>query len=223
MGTPVAAVPAIAAFFGVEFAVAILLPPNAVSNFVQLWQFRDNRRNLPFVPPMILGGGVGVAAGTWLLVSLPENALTLTLGLLVVAYVALRLFVPAITLGQGAARRLALPVGLASGVLQGATGISAPVSGPYMNAMRLTRDDFVFGITALFCAFLVVQIPAAILAGVLTWERALYGVLAIVPVLAGMPVGAWLARRMSPAAFDRLVLTFLAAMAAKLLWSAGAG
>jgi len=200
-----------------------MLFPNFVSNFLQLWQFRDRRRGLSFVPPLAIGGGLGVAAGTWLLVSLPEAVLSLTLALIVLAYIALRLFVPALKLAPGPARRLALPVGIGAGVLQGATGISAPISGSYMNAMRLERDDFVFGISALFGAFLVVQIPAATLAGVLTWERALYGLLAIIPVLAGMPAGAWLARRMSAVAFDKLVLAFLAVMAAKLLWSAVMG
>jgi uncharacterized membrane protein YfcA len=64
------------------------------------------------------------------------------------------------------------------------------------------------------------QLPALSLAGVLTWQRALYSTLALLPVAIGMPIGSWLARRMSMRTFDRLILVVLAAIAVKLLWDA---
>jgi uncharacterized membrane protein YfcA len=86
--------------------------------------------------------------------------------------------------------------------------------------MRLSRPQFVLTLSALFLAFVLAQIPALALAGVLTWQRLLYSALALVPVAGGMPIGAWLARRMSPQAFDRLILLLLAVIAVKLLFEA---
>ena len=48
----------------------------------------------------------------------------------------------------------------------------------------------------------------------------LLGLGAFVTILAGMPIGARLGRRLSSAAFDRVILTLLTVLALKLLWDA---
>ncbi|MDH3236643.1 MAG: sulfite exporter TauE/SafE family protein, partial [Alphaproteobacteria bacterium] len=56
---------------------------------------------------------------------------------------------------------------------------------------------------------------------ILTWDRLLLSVLAVLPIAAAMPAGAWLARTLNPQTFDRVVLVFLAGMAAKLIYDSG--
>ncbi len=116
--------------------------------------------------------------------------------------------------------RVAPASGFVSGLLQGATGISAPVSITFLSSLGLGRSGFVFAISTLFVSFSVVQVPSLALAGILTWDRLLLSALALVPILIAMPLGGWLASRISREAFDRLVLALLAVIAAKLVYDA---
>lgn len=221
MGTPVVAVPALAAFFDVPFAIAVLVVPIIVTNSWQAWQFRAHWRGLAFLPRLLVSAVAGIVIGTWLLTTLPANVLSLGLGLTTILYIVVRLARPHFTIGPSAARRLAPVIGLVSGTLQGATGVSAPVSVTFINGMRLSRPQFVLTVSALFLAFVITQIPALTLAGVLTWQRALYSAAALLPVAAGMPLGNLFAKRLRPEAFDRLILVVLAGISLKLLWDAG--
>jgi uncharacterized membrane protein YfcA len=221
MGTPIVAVPALAAFFGVPYAIAILIVPTLLTNVWQAWQFRAHWTGLAFLPRLVVFAIIGIVVGTWVLTRLPTNLLSLGLGITTVLYIVVRLARPALTIGPAAARRFAPIVGVVSGFLQGAMGVSAPVSVTFINGMRLSRPQFVLTASALFLAFVLTQIPALSLAGVLTWQRLIYSVVALVPVAAGMPVGGWLAGHLDAKAFDRLILILLAAIALKLFWDAG--
>ena len=86
--------------------------------------------------------------------------------------------------------------------------------------MKLDRREFIATITMFFCAMSVVQIPTLAGLGILTPQVALLSAGAMIPLFAGMPVGAWLAQRISKAAFDRLILVLLAVIALKLIYDA---
>lgn len=221
MGTPIVAVPALAAFLGVPYAIAILVVPVLVTNAWQAWQFRAHRRGLAFLPRLLFFAMLGIVAGTWLLTALPASILSFGLGVTTLLYIAVRVARPELAIGPAAARRFAPIVGAVAGFLQGATGVSAPVSVTFVNGMRLSRPQFVLTVSALFLAFVLTQIPVLTLAGVLTWQRAFYSALALAPVAAGMPIGGWLARYLDAKAFDRVILVLLAAIALKLFWDAG--
>ena len=105
-----------------------------------------------------------------------------------------------------------------AGVLQGAAGISAPVSITFLNAMRLKRESFIAAISVLFATFSLVQIPVAIATGLVRGNEFVYGLLALVPLSLAMPLGAMIARRMTPSALDRLILAVLCVLAGKLVF-----
>ncbi|HMA14065.1 MAG: TSUP family transporter, partial [Bacteroidota bacterium] len=132
-------------------------------------------------------------------------------------YIVFRLARPDWALDLGLAARLAALAGFAGGVLQGAVGVSAPVSISFLNATRMDRAAFIATIAVFFAAMAIVQIPLLVAWDVLTPARSLVSALAIFPLMAGMPLGAFLARRMSKQFFDRLVLVILAAIAIRLV------
>ena len=96
-------------------------------------------------------------------------------------------------------------------------GISAPISISFLNAIRLERAAFIATISVFFVAMAVTQIPLLAVWGVLTPQRALLSAAALLPLVAGMPLGALLARRFSKTFFDRLILVLLALIAARLV------
>jgi uncharacterized membrane protein YfcA len=219
-GAPILAVPALAAFFDVRFAVVVMLIPNLSTNSWQTWRFREHMPEKSFMIPLIAGGVTGVALGTIVLKSLPSETLSLLVAVAVMGYVALRLMRPDWRLEPGPARRLALPAGVAAGLLQGAAGLSAPVSITFLNAMRLRREIFIAAISAFFATFTAIQIVAVAANGLLMPGDLWYSLFALAPVSAAMPLGAWIGRHVSPATLDRVILAILFCLSLKLLFEA---
>jgi uncharacterized membrane protein YfcA len=219
MGLPLIALPALTAVFGLQHAICVTLVPILVTNAWQVWRFRKERsgERLGFIPPLLVGGAIGVAAGTWALATAPERALTLSLGVILLAYVALRLARPTLSIGPALARRIGAMVGVAAGALQGATGISAPIGVTFIHAMALERNAYIYAVSTMFLLFGVTQVAAVTGTGLLRAEWLLESALALAPTLACLPIGQWLAARLSPQAFDRLILAFLTIIGAKMV------
>jgi uncharacterized protein len=220
MGMPMVAVPVVAAFLGVQHAVAVLVVPIVATNFLQFWAYRSHRRDTEFLPLFLVAGVGGVVLGTWLLVELPERALSLGIAAMVAIYITTQLARPGMRLSKQLAQWLAGPAGVAAGALQGATGVSGPVTAMFLHARGLARESYVFAAAAMFLLFGLVQLPALIVAGVMTWQILLEGTLALAPALAMMAVGGWLARFIRPESFNRIILALLAVIALQLTYKA---
>lgn len=216
-GAPLLAVPLLATLYDVPFAVAVFVLPNIIPNLWQVWRFRKAQLSRGFIARFALAGGFGAAAGTYALAAFSSEILTAGVAAILVAYIGFRLFNPGWRLPFAAADRLSVPVGAVSGVLQGATGLSAPVSMTFLTAIQLERSQFILVVSTFFVALGVSQLPFQVALGIMSWERLGLSALSLIPLFAAMPVGAVLGRRMSRRAFDRLLLCLLGALAARML------
>ncbi|WP_146344985.1 sulfite exporter TauE/SafE family protein [Phaeobacter marinintestinus] len=216
-GAPILAVPIMAILVDVPFAVAVFIMPNILSNAVQGWQFRAHIPDKGFALRFALAGLVGAGLGTIALAGLSSAILTTSVAVIVLVYVTFRLIQPGWTLDMSLANRLAVPVGTIGGVLQGATGLSAPVSITFVNALRLERKQFIATMSLFFSFMALAQLPVQIALGIMTTERFAYSVLASLPLVAFMPVGGFLARHVSREVFDRIILSLLTLLAFRLL------
>ena len=221
MGAPVVAVPVMASFVDVRLAVVVMVVPNLITNLVQIRNFRASWIGGPFPKRLALAGAVGAGVGSFALVIFSATTLKVIVGCAVLGYVGLRIARPDFAIDLARATRLAPLLGTLAGVLQGAAGVSAPISASFLNAVKLPRPAFIITISTLFVAMSVVQIPVLAFVGVMTTQTALIGALALLPLFAGMPIGAALARRMDAVMFDRAILCVLVVLAAKLFWDAG--
>ncbi|ABD56717.1 protein of unknown function DUF81 [Jannaschia sp. CCS1] len=219
-GAPVVAVPMLAVAFDVPTAVAIFTIPNLLSNGWQSWQYRAHQVPAGFTRAFAMAGVAGAGIGTFVLVSVPSALLEGVAALVICAYIAFRFARPGWQLNLSAAQRIVWPIGTAAGVLQGAIGVSAPISVTFLSAMRLDRLQFVATIAIFFLSMSLIQIPMMAAFGLLTPHVALLGLGAFVLVVAAMPVGGLLGRRLPPWAFDWLVLGLLAVVAIRLASSA---
>ncbi|WP_413721044.1 sulfite exporter TauE/SafE family protein [Silicimonas sp. MF1-12-2] len=220
VGAPVVGVPILAMVFDLPKAVAIFSVINLLSNIWQSWAYRKDATDLRFVWMFAAAGGAGAMVGSVLLALLPTEVLMATLAGVVAAYIILRLARPHWQLPRETARRIGPSVGFFGGLMQGAGGISAPVSVTFLNAMRLGRAEFIGTISVFFLSMSAFQIPVLVGFGILTLERAGLAILSLAPLFAGVAVGAWAARRLSKEAFDKVILVLLAVIAVKLLWDA---
>jgi uncharacterized protein len=222
-GAPIIAVPVMTLFFGAPFAVAVFSIPNLVTNIWQGWHYRRHRVRGPLTLHFAVAGALGAGLGSFMLAWLPTEALNLTVALSVLAYVVFRGLRPGWALSLSRAEKLAAPMGILGGILQGAAGLSAPVSLSFLNAIKLERPQFIVTISVFFFAMALVQIPLLTGLGILTGERFLISCLSLIPLMAAMPLGAWLARRISASTFDRVILALLTLLSLRLIWQAVIG
>lgn len=219
-GAPIIAVPVMAIYFNVPVAVAVFSIPNLLANAVQAWTYRKEQLPWRFMVMFAGGGALGTLAGTVLLANLPAKWLTLGVALAVLVYVAFRLARPGWALAYPLAERLSPAIGTLGGVLFGASGVSAPVTLSFLNAMKLERRTFVGTVTFFFTMMGIVQIPTLLAYGILDGRRLLLSAGALLPILAGMPVGALLARHISRETFDKIILAILTLIAIRLAMQA---
>ncbi|TVP44049.1 MAG: sulfite exporter TauE/SafE family protein [Halomonas sp.] len=215
-GVPVIVIPVLTMLYDVRLAIAVLIAPNLVSNALQVWQYRRSLLPLRFLAAFCIAGGLGIVLGTWGLVVLSPDILSLGVAFAIVMYLAIKLIKRHIALPFQTAKRIVIPVGLLAGVLQGAAGMSAPASVTFLNAMQLDRRVYIGSISVFFFAITIVQIPALLSAGILTWERSLFSIMALLVILATMPLGARLGKQLPHRWFDNLIMLLLASIACKI-------
>ncbi len=217
-GLPLVAIPVMAVFIGVETAVVVMVIPAGYSNLAMLWEFR---RSAGTVPGLWLAIGLGlfaIALGTWLLKVLDPALLRLVLAGWIGVYLASRAV--GVTMPPAAGRRRAMvaaAVGL-GGICQGATGIAGPIVVTAMHALRLDRAVLVYVLSAIFFSYSIAQITSMTAFGLLTTERVIQGLIAMVPVIAGTWLGLKLGRRIDARTFNICVFVLLSAMALKLAY-----
>ncbi len=216
-GAPILAVPVMALLVDVPFAVAVFVFPNLISNAVQFWTHRRQVKDNRFVWKFALAGAVGAAIGTLALKAFSSNALSTSVAVIVLIYVSFRLANPGWKLAGKMANRLAVPVGAMGGILQGATGLSAPVSITFVNAIQMERKQFISTMSFFFMFMALTQLPLQLWLGVMTQERFLYSLLATLPLVLFMPVGEFLARHISRKIFDKIILVLLTLLGLRLL------
>ncbi|WP_249975598.1 sulfite exporter TauE/SafE family protein [Vreelandella olivaria] len=216
-GVPVIVIPVLTMLYDVKLAIAVLVAPNLFSNALQLWQYRHHLLPLRFLAAFSIAGGVGIVLGTWGLVVLSPTLLSLGVAVAIILYLVVKLTRRKMALPFSTAERVVLPVGLLAGILQGAAGMSAPASITFLNAMQLERRVFIGSISVFFAAITLVQIPALLSAGLLTFELSVYSLIALMVILAAMPLGAQLGKRLPHHWFDNLIMLLLAGIALKII------
>jgi len=218
-GAPVIVVPLITLLFSAQMAVAVFLVPNIASNGWQAWQHRESAMAGSFTLAFAVAGILGAGVGTFALAHLNGDAMMLVVALAVLLYIGFRLLNPAWKLSLSEAQRIVIPVGIVGGFLQGSAGMSGPASLTFLNAMRLERTQFIFTVSIFFLAMAAIQMPLQLYWNVMTLERFLYGAMAVVPMSAMMPVGAYFGKRLPKEIFDRIILGFLGLLALRMIWA----
>lgn len=218
LGAPPLVIPVLATFMGAEWAVAVVAIPAVLSNALLLIETRGALAGIwPFMAPMLATGAVGTFVGVSILLSVDDRTISIALGAMLLVYIAWYLFNPAAKLEDRSARILAWPAGLVGGLLQGTTGVSAPVIATYAHSMGLPRSGFVAAVALPFGALGVIQVGSLLALGGYDQERAIAALIACVAVLVVTPFGMKLGRRLSSRAFQYVVLAVLGLAALRLL------
>lgn len=223
-GAPIIAIPIISLLYDVPTAVAAFTVPNFLSNVWQSWKFRSHQVTGSFAWIFAGAGLLGAGVGTLGLAYLPPALLSVILSAIVIAYLIFRRVKPDWSLPLPVAKRVGPLVGFIAGTLQGAAGISAPVSITFLNAIKLSRSGFIAVVSMFFVAMSLVQMPLLVRYELLTLELAGYGVIGTALIFIGMPFGEWIISKFPAERFDEIIQILLFVMVLSLIFKAlGAG
>ena len=109
------------------------------------------------------------------------------------------------------------PWGAAAGTVQGATGISASIVGPYYHASGLGRETYAFGAALTFMMISVAQFTAMGTVNLLTTDRLGIGLIAIIPTLLFTRIGIGWSRKISEQTFNRVLIVLFVLMEIRLV------
>jgi uncharacterized membrane protein YfcA len=218
MGLPLVSVPVLAGFVGVERAVLIMIIPSTILNFYPAWTHRAGAGEVPELGRILIGALPGAVLGAAVLQFAGARFLATSLALWIFAYLGLRLVHSNFSLSRQFRRRWSPAVGAAAGALQAATGISAPIIGPYVDALRLKPEAYVYAVCVCFGSFATAHLAVATVAGLLDASIVMQSLLALVPALVCIPIGVRARRFISARVFDLAIRSMLALIGLRLLY-----
>jgi hypothetical protein len=201
----------------VRVAVPLLIIPNVVMDAIQAVRWGGWVGIVRRMAVLLAFGVVGMFLGTRLLVVLPARAAVLTIGVVVLSFVALNLTRRPPRIPPEWTPWLAPPLGLVAGVLGGVANIPGLPLVIYFYSLRMPKTEFVQSVAVVFACYKLVQLGAVAWHGLLTWPL-LWGSLGLTAVgLGAFRLGLAVQDRLAPPAFNRLVLGFLALLGLGLL------
>lgn len=216
-GVPLIVVPIFTVIYDIQTAIVVLLVPNLLNNIWQAWHYRQHMLPMRFLSFFALSGGLGVVFGSLGLVHINETYLSLAVSITILLYLLLRLSKQQAYLKYDVAKKLVIPVGLCGGVLQGAVGMSGPISVAFLNFMRLERSTFIGSISTFFTAITVVQLPMLISLNIVTWPLIMASFAAFAVISLAMPYGGKIGQKIPSHWFDKIVMLLLLVIAIRIL------
>lgn len=217
LGLPTVAMGLLALVVSPAEAAALLVVPSLVTNVWQLLagpRFGALARRLW---PMMAGVMAGTVAGTGVLASDRTGTAGIGLGIALALYALVGLTGLKMAIAPRHERWLGPTVGLATGLVTGATGVFVIPAVPYLQAIGLERDELIQG---LGLSFTVSTVALALgLLRVDAWHAGSIwlSLLALAPALAGMQAGQRLRERIAAPTFRRVFFAGLALLGVYLV------
>ena len=215
-GSPIIAIPVLTIFFDAKLAVAVMAVPNLFSNIYQIKQFKKSIDNTNFSIRFGVFGAIGCLAGSIFFVFTSTRLIELLVAAVTILYVAFSVTKNSTKMSQNLADKLVSVFGVIGGFVQGTCGVSAPIALAYLNAIGMKRNEFIFTISCFFGAMAAIQLLSLSLLDFYTIEFLLIGIVSILPLTLGMPVGEILTKNFSVKAFEKLILLFLIVLSVQI-------
>lgn len=215
LGLPTVAIGFLGMMMPLSKAIALLLLPTLATNAAQAFG-RPIGPVLRRIWPMLAGVVAGTFAGSGFL---GADWAPRVLGCVLLAYAAMGLagFNP--RLSPRAERLTAVPAGVASGLIAAATGVFVLPVAPWLQAIRMPRDELIQALGLFFTVGLLSLGALLALSGAL-WEVPLINTAAaFAGAFAGLWVGQRIRHRLSQAAFVRVLFLALGALGLWLIVS----
>ena len=202
---------------GLKEALPLLIVPSVVSNLIVMRDAGHFRATLIQFRLMYAAAPVGIFIGLALLMWLEPTISSAILGLVLIIYGVITITQPAFRLPTALARRLEIPVGFTTGLVNGVTGSQVMPVLPYLLSLPLERNVFIQAINISFTISSVVFAIGLAWLGLFTVDTTQISFVGLVAMLVGLKLGIPIRRRLPQSSFRRAVLGLLVLLGAGLV------
>lgn len=216
-GLPLVTISILPNILPIELALAINAATMVFTNLAQFLRVGFVVQTFTRFWPMIVGISAGALAGAFLVSAANETALGLALGLLVMAFAVLTVYVPRFRISWAWERRVGWGVGAIAGIVGGLITANGPLLVMYLVGLNLTRELFIAALALLFLATGILVAASYWTLGILDAPRFVIAVACLVPALIGMKLGDILSSRLSAETFRNIVLAGLFLLGANMV------
>lgn len=217
LGLPTVSMGMLSLAMPVTQAAALLIIPSVLTNAWQLAQGGYLRSLLRRLWPMLLAISLGTWLGnTWLGLGAGPWVVH-ALGAALLLYALAGLCLPSMNVSPTAEAWMGPICGVFTGVVTAATGVFVIPSVPYLQALRLNRNELVQALGLSFTVSTLALAAGLCGQGALNAEILGASLVVVVPALLGMVLGQWLRQRISAAVFKRAFFIAMALLGTHLL------
>ncbi len=217
LGFSTICLPILCTAIDIKTAIPAVILPSIASNLLVMAEAGRFGEALGRFRLLYFSALPGLVLGLIFLGSVPSAWPRAVLGLVLVSYAAWALNQKRFSLSSSAARLLKIPVGLATGLVNGLTGSQVMPVLPYLISLNLNKNLFVQSINIHFTISSLVMLAGLAGLGFLTRSLLLIALAGVLPVALGIKLGGLFRRRLSQEVYRRLVLVFLILVGLKLL------
>jgi uncharacterized protein len=193
--------------------LSLLMPPVEAATLIVIptlttnaWQFLTGPRRLAMsrrFAALLIGVVVGTTLGIRVLTGWNTSAVSLTLGVVLLVYAFVGILASHWTIRPAAERWSSPLIGLITGIINGATGVSVMPLVPYLNSLGLQRDELIQAMGLVFMTAIVALASCLAVTGHLQIASAGASALALIPVFIGMYAGQTIRTRLHANDFRR--------------------
>lgn len=203
MGLPTVAIGILGLVIPPVEAAAMLVLPSLITNIWQLYAGPSFKVLARRFGTLLIGICLGTPLGVSFITSGHTNLVTAGLGIVLVAYGTYGLTASKIDINPASEWWISPLIGICTGILMGATGISALPVAPYFTALNLKRDDLIQGLGLTFTVSSFALALGLLVTGQFQMGLAASSLFALIPAFAGMFLGQAVRMRLRQELFRR--------------------
>jgi hypothetical protein len=205
-GSALVAVPLLSLFMNPKVVVPLTLVHGLLMN---MYLSVKNRKNIQRrrVLPLFLAGFLGIPFGAAVLIVLPSNGLKILIGIVITLFSLLLL--TGFSYRLKSEGRGLIPVGFASGILNGSVSMSGPPVILFLSNQRVGKVHFRANLVTYFFLLNIITFVVFHVTGVLNGEILILSIILVPPLPAGILLGEYLSHKVSEDWFRRIALTLV--------------
>jgi len=207
----------LAVFIDIKLAIPLVFLPSLSSNIMVMVGAGRFFESLKRFWLLFLSALPGLFLGIWFLGNSQNEAPKVLLGLVMLLYGIWGLKNGLFELSKRRERQLTIPVGLLSGLINGATGSQIMPIMPYLLSLKMDRDLFVQTINCSFTINSLLMMICLGKIGLISLPVIYVSSVGIVPVAVGIFLGGILRKKVTEWVYRKLVLILLICLGASLL------
>ncbi len=220
MGLPLFAVPALVSVFDLPTAIALMMVPILVSNFLQVWRGKKKSESIKSLKrffPLILTLIPFTVLTAQYISKIDIKMGSIIMGMIVILFSLSQLLTTKFYISPKIEVFFSPLIGILAGILGGISSLIGPMIAMYLVSLKLQKDLFVITIAIIFLFFSSTLYITLIFSGTMNFTNITSSFLASIPVMIGVVFGGKIRKKINQKKFEIFLIFFLILIGLNLL------